>query len=61
MRKELEDLYFAVKRYLINEGREENIAKIVAARAYNQVGIIIAVREWGRIYEKNLRKMWQAR
>lgn len=22
MRKELEDLYFAVKRYLINEGRE---------------------------------------
>ena len=27
MRNELEDLYFAVKRYLINEGREESIAK----------------------------------
>lgn len=32
MRNELEDLYFAVKRYLINEGREESIAKIVATK-----------------------------
>ena len=36
-------------------------AWFVAARAYNQVGIIIAVSEWGKTYEKNLRKMWQAR
>ncbi len=32
MRNELEDLYFAVKRYLVNEGREESIAKIVATK-----------------------------
>lgn len=36
-------------------------AWFVATRAYNQVSIIIAIREWGRAYEKNLRKMWQAR
>lgn len=36
-------------------------AWFVATRAYNQVGIIVAIREWGRTYEKNLCKMWQAR
>lgn len=33
-------------------------AWFVATRAYNQVGIIIAIREWGKTYEKNLRKLW---
>lgn len=36
-------------------------AWFVATRAYNKVGIIVAISEWGRTYEKNLRKMWQAR
>ena len=36
-------------------------AWFVATRAYNQVGIIIAISEWERTYEKNLRKMWQTR
>lgn len=36
-------------------------AWFVATRAYNQVCIIIAISEWGRTYEKNLRKMWQTR
>lgn len=33
-------------------------AWFVATRAYNQVGIIIAIREWEKRYEKNLRKLW---
>lgn len=32
MRKELEDLYFAVKHYLIEQGREDFIAKTVATK-----------------------------
>lgn len=36
-------------------------AWFVATRAYHQVGIIIAISEWGKTYEKNLRKMWQTR
>lgn len=30
----------------------------VATRAYNQVCIIVAIREWGKRCEKNLRKLW---
>lgn len=37
---------------------QPNLAWFVATRAYNQVGIIIAIREWGKRYEKNLRKLW---
>ena len=27
-------------------------------RSYNQVCIIVAVKEWGKYCEKNLRKLW---
>ena len=49
------------KKYNSLKLAQPDLAWFVAARAYNQVGIIIAISEWGRIYEKNLRKMWQAR
>lgn len=36
-RQALEDLFLSVKRYLINEGRCEQTAHIVATKMYNKV------------------------
>lgn len=33
----------------------------VSTRSYNQVCIIFAIKEWGKLCEKNLRKMWKTR
>lgn len=36
-RQALEDLFLSVKRYLINEGRSEQTAHIVATKMWNKV------------------------